>query len=106
LYSESKDVVSDVDRQAAINVVKERTGKSQEESAKIVDGWIQKFQQAQAEAEQAGAEIKQEAAQAGEAVAQGTAKAAAWGLLALVLGAIAALLGGIVGTPKERPIPV
>ncbi len=83
-----------MDREAAINVITARTGKSEQEAAQIVDGWIQKLQHAQVQLEQAGAEIKQEARQTGEAVAEGTAKTAFWGMLTLLLGAVAAGLGG------------
>ena len=101
LASQAQSVVAEVDREAAINVITARTGKSEEEAAQIVDGWIQKLQQAQVQIEEAGAEIKQEARQTGEAVAQGTAKTAFWGVLALLLGAAAAGVGGRIGSPKD-----
>ena len=106
LYQQARDIISEADRQAAINIITARTDKSEQEAAKIVDAWIAQFQQAQAELEQAGAELQQEAAQAGEAVAEGTAAAAFWALLALVLGAVAAGFGGTVGMLRDRDVVI
>ncbi len=101
LLRQAMGVASEVDREAAVNVLVKRTDMSREEAQKTVDRWIEAYQEATKELAQTAKEVKKEAAQtvakvSPEAVDVATA-AAWWSFGMLVLGAIAAAVGGVVG---------
>lgn len=106
LFGQGKDIVNEVDREAAINVVMKRTGKSRQEAAATVDGWIQTYQQGKAQISQTASKAKEQARQTGDQVASAVSKASIYAFLALVLGAGMAGLGGFVGKPKDIISPV
>ncbi len=90
------------DRDAAVNVVMKRTGKSRAESEQIVDNWITTAKQAQAKLTQAKDAAAHEARVAGDAAASGLSKAAIYAFIGMVLGAAAAAAAGWLATPDER----
>ena len=99
--SQNGDVANAVDRDALVNVIMNRTGKSRPEAEQIVAGYQQTFQQAQAKAQQLGEQVKAQAQQAADATRKSSAQGALAATLALILGALAAALGGRSGTPRE-----
>ncbi len=99
LISRADNIGNAADRDAAVNVVMQRTGKSRAESEQIVDNWIATAKQAQAKFAQVKAQAEQKARQAGDAAAEGLSKAALLAALGLGLGAAAAALGGWRATP-------
>jgi uncharacterized protein YjbJ (UPF0337 family) len=98
LFGQSKGTLSAVDRDAAINVIVARTGKSRDEAGQIVDNWQNSFKQAQAKIQETTDQAKEKAREAAQASAQAASRGGLVGSLALVLGAAAAALGGRLGT--------
>lgn len=82
------------DRDALINVVAARTGKSRDDAARTVAGYEQTYRQAQAKAEELKAQAKQKARQVADQAAEGVSRAALWSFVALLVGAAAASFGG------------
>ncbi len=82
------------DKEALVNFVAARTGKSKEEATQIVDNYAQAYQQAMQKVE----ELKQQAEQKAREVAAKQVSRAAWSTLAmLLLGGGAELLCGTYG---------
>jgi len=102
LTSRAGNIGNAADRDAAVNVVMKRTGKSRVASEQIVDNWIATAKQAQAKLSQAKDVAGQKARQAGDAAASGLSKAAIFAFIGMVLGAAAAGFGGRQATPDER----
>lgn len=94
LTSKADNLGNAADRDAAVNVVMKRSGKSRAESEQIVDNWISTAKQAQAKFAEVKVQAEQKARQAGDAAAEGLSKAALLAALGLGLGAAAAALGG------------
>lgn len=99
LTSKAENLGNAADRDAAVNVVMKRTGKSRAESAQIVDNWIVTAKQAQAKLTEVKVQAEQKARQAGDAAAEGLSKAALLAALGLGLGAAAAAFGGRRAVP-------
>lgn len=89
-----------VDRDAAVNVVMQRTGKSRAESEQIVDNWIATAKEARAKFDQAKTQAAATARKAGDAAAEGLSKAALLAALGLGLGAAVAAFGGWRTAPR------
>lgn len=89
-----------VDRDAAVNVVMQRTGKSRAESGQIVDNWIATAKAAQAKFDQVKTQAAATARRAGDAAAEGLSKAALLAALGLGLGAAVAAFGGWRTAPR------
>jgi hypothetical protein len=101
LASRADNIGNAADRDAAVNVVMQRTGKSRAESEQVVDNWISTGRQAQAKFQQVKTQAGQKARQAGDAAASGLSKAAIYSFLGLLLGAAAAGFGGRQATPTD-----
>ncbi|MFD3000778.1 hypothetical protein ACFS7Z_10430 [Pontibacter toksunensis] len=101
LYGQGAEVASAADREAAVNVVMERTGKSRAEASEIVDGWITTYEQAKTQFKETRAQVSQRAQEIGGDVASAVSKAAIYAFFGLLLGAIAAAIGGKVGEPHD-----
>lgn len=102
LTSRADKIGDAADRDAAVNVVMKRTGKTRAESEQIVDNWIATAKQAQAKLVEAKNAAALKARQAGDAAASGLSKAAIFAFIGMVLGAAAAGFGGRQATPDER----
>ncbi len=101
LYGQGQEVASAADREAAVNVVMQRTGKSRAEANEIVNGWVDTYEQAKSQFKETRAEVGQQARQIGGDVASAVSKAAIYAFFGLLLGAIAAGVGGKVGEPHD-----
>ncbi|MDX5418416.1 MAG: hypothetical protein LPK14_03705 [Hymenobacteraceae bacterium] len=101
LYGRGQEIASAADREAAVNVIMKRTGKSREEANEIVDGWIATYEQAKEQYKETRARVGQRAQQIGGDVASAVSKAAIYAFFGLLLGAIAAAIGGKVGEPHD-----
>lgn len=99
LFREGQDTVAAADRDAAVNVVVQRTGKPRAEAEQIVDRWIASWQTAKQKAREVAAQAEQKAREAGEKAASGLSKLSLMAFFALVLGAGAASFGGRQATP-------
>lgn len=91
------------DRDALVNVVMARTGKSRPEAEQTVASYQQTYEKAQVQYEQTKAQAAQKAREIGQKTADGVASAALWAFVALLLSAIAAAVGGYLATPKDIP---
>lgn len=106
LFAEGKDVVNEVDKEAAVNVVMKRTGKSRQESEQIVDKWIASYHNAKQEFDTLKVKAEHQARETGDAVASGASKASWFAFFGLVLGAAAASAGASTGKPRRRDVVV
>ncbi|MCA8831148.1 hypothetical protein [Hymenobacter pini] len=105
LTSKAENIGNAADRDAAVNVVMRRTGKSRAESEQIVDNWITTAKQAQVKFQEAKQQAEVKAREAGDKAAAGLSKAAIFAFFGLVLGAAAAAFGGRQSTPKDAVVP-
>ncbi len=81
LFGQGKEVVSQVDRDAAINVVVARTGKSRQEAAQVLDNWISSYQNTRTHFNQTKEQARQKAMQISDQAAKATSKAGIYGFL-------------------------
>lgn len=95
--------ISAAARDALVNVVAARTGKSREEAARTVASYEQSYQKAYQQYEQTKVQAEEKAREVGQKTADGVASAALWGFLVLLLSALAAALGGWLAAPKDIP---
>lgn len=101
LFREGQETVAAADRDAAVNVVVERTGKPRPEAEQIVDRWISAYQATKQKVKETAAQAEQKAREAGEKAASGLSKVSLTAFFALVLGAAAAGFGGRCATPSQ-----
>jgi len=87
--------VTPEDRNAALDAVAQRTGKTREEVQAIQQQTQQKFDEMKATA-------AQKARVVGNDAARGVAKASLWTFGALLLGGLASALGGRIGASRAR----
>lgn len=91
------------DKEALVNVVMARTGKSRPEAEQTVASYQQTYEKARVQYEQTKVQAEQKAREVGQKTADGVASAALWAFVALLLSAIAAAIGGFLATPKDIP---
>ncbi|MET4675166.1 MULTISPECIES: hypothetical protein [unclassified Luteibacter] len=103
LRSEGKPAIEAADRDALVNIIAARTGKSHDEAAQIADNYISTYRQAVARYDALKATAEQKAREAADVAARGVSRAAWMTLAMLVLGAIASFVAGIFG---RRSAPV
>ena len=101
LTSGASTTIEAADRDALVNVVMARTGKSRGEATQVVANYETAYRQAQEKYKEAKVQAGQKAREVGDKVATGVSKASLWTFLALVVSAIAAALGGRLGTPRS-----
>lgn len=101
LGDQARGIGNAADRDAAVNVVMKRTGKSRAESEQIVDNWINTAKQAQAKLAEAKVKAEAAAREAGDKAAAALSKAALLAALGLGLGAAAAAFGGRRAAPHS-----
>jgi hypothetical protein len=101
LGDQARGIGNAADRDAAVNVVMKRTGKSRAESEQIVDNWIATAKAGQAKLAEAKVKAEAVAREAGDKAAAGLSKAALMMALGLGLGAAAAAFGGRRAAPRS-----
>lgn len=106
LFNRAGNIANAADREAAVNVIMKRTGKSRQEANQIVDNWIQTYNQSKQKLSAAKDTLVQKARETGSTVAAAMSKAAIFAFIGLILGAVAAAFGGRVGEPHDAPVPV
>ena len=99
LTSKAENIGNAADRDAAVNVVMKRTGKSRAESEQVVDNWIATAKQARVKFEEGKVKAEAAAREAGDKAAEGLSKAALLAALGLGLSAAVAAYGGRRATP-------
>lgn len=101
LLSKGRAAVSEVDREAVVNVVMARSNVSREEAAKRVAGWEATAEQTRVKATQAAEEAKAKARQVADASAKALSRAMLLGFLALAMGGLFAWWGGTLGQRRD-----
>ncbi len=90
------------DKEALVNIVSARTGKSKEEATQIVDNYAQAYQHAMQKFEELKQQAEQKAREAGEIAAKQISRAA-WSTLAmLLLGAALSFFVGRMALANRR----
>ena len=103
VYNRTGDVANAADRDALINVVAARTGKSKADATKTVDQWDQTYQQAKDKYAELKTQTEQKAREAGDAAARGISRAAFWSFLAMLGGLAASAFGGYFASHRAHP---
>jgi hypothetical protein len=125
MFRRGQNVINDVDRDAAVRVLMERSDMTEEQARQTLGRWEESWKSAQFELEKARATAQQEAErlqqelmqkaeetraeaervarEAAQATTQAVAKIAGAVFLAIIVGAIAAGLGGLIGVPEAVP---
>lgn len=93
LFANGKAATSQVDRDAVVNVVMQRTGKSRPEAEQQVAAWETSYQQSKAKFDEAKQQAAAKARQVADATAKAVSRAALLAFIASLLGAVAAMLG-------------
>ena len=93
------------DKEALVNIVAARTGKSKEEATQIVDNYAQAYQQAMQKVDELKKQAEQKAREAGEVAAKQLSRAA-WSTLAMLLlgAALSFFIGRIALTTRRVPL--
>ena len=94
-------VADQIDRNAAVNVVMKRTGKSRAEAEQVVDNWTKTYQQARVKFEQTKKEAEIQARHVADDAASAASKGAIFGFLGLLIGVAAAGFGAKMGTDSK-----
>jgi len=106
LFNRAGNIANAADREAAVNVIMKRTGKSRAEANQIVDNWIQTYNQEKQKFAATKDSVIQKARETGDTVAAAMSKAAIFAFIGLILGAIAAAVGGRLGEPHDTAVAV
>jgi hypothetical protein len=104
IFTEGEEIVDAADRDAAVNVVMKRTGKSRAESEQIVDNWIASYHQAREEFDTLKVKAEEQARETGEAIASAASKASLFAFIGLLLGAAASAAGAGVIHPRRETV--
>ena len=94
-------VADQIDRNAAVNVVIKRTGKSRAEAEQVVDNWTKTYQQARVKFDQTKKEAEAKARQVADDTASAASKGAIFGFFGLLIGVAAAGYGAKMGTDSK-----
>ena len=100
LFSKGDETLSELDKEALINVVSARTGKSKAEATETVNSWITTVQDIKEKVKQVTQEAGDKAKQVGEDVTDAVGKFAIFSFFALLIGAAAAVFGASMGREK------
>ena len=98
VFEDGSATIDAADRQRLITFIAENTELSQAEIESRVDGWIERFEDAQARL----VELEDDLRMAGEEAADALANAAMWAFFGLLVGALITWLGARAGAPSSR----
>lgn len=104
IVSQGDQAVKSIDREAAVNAIVAKSGKSRAEAEQMVDNWINTYERVKVEAQQTAQQAKQQALQTAEDVSGAVSKAAIYAFFGLVLGGAAASIGGKLGEPHDLAV--
>ncbi len=105
LIQRNESTFQAADRDALKNIIKARTGKSDQEAEQIVNNAEKSYQQARQKFEELKQQAEQKAREAGEKAAAATAKASWFAFFMLIVEAILAGVMGMVGR-RTQPTTV
>ncbi len=110
LRQKAQPALDAADKEALVNVIMARTGKSRAEAEQIATNYEQTYNQAVAKYEQLKVQAEQKAREAGDAAAKGVSQAAWAGVLVMLLGFAVSAGAGFLGRRSalraEPPIVV
>lgn len=99
-------VLNAADKEALVNIIVARTGKSRAEAEQIANNYEQTYNQARAKLEEAKQQAEQKAREAGAEAAKNVARGS-WGtLVVLLIGAAVAAGAGMLGFRRQRTVGV
>ncbi|MEX1268663.1 MAG: YrzE family protein [Balneolaceae bacterium] len=105
-FRNAKDMLTqtfeEVDRDALVNILVERTDMSRSEAESAVDNALAEYESLRQDVDEFLARAEETAREQGEIAAEAAAKAAGYLSVALILGLFAAALGGIFGVRDLR----
>lgn len=104
LLNRGKGVASEVDKEAVVNVIVARTGKSRAEASQIADNWIATSKQAAAQLEQTKQQAEAKAREIADKAAKAASTAAILTFIGLSLGAVVAGFGAKKGTDSKEKL--
>lgn len=97
-----EDSFEEIDKEALVNILVERTDMSESEARRTVDNYLAQYENLREQANQALENAKEQANQTAENVAGAVADAALYLSIALILGAIVSAAGGFTGVKNLR----
>ncbi|MET4140756.1 hypothetical protein [Pedobacter sp. UYP1] len=106
LFSSGDATFEAADRDALVNIVMNRTGKSKVESEQIVDNWVSTIKTTKEKMKQAKDQAVEKAKEVGDDVASGLSKFAIFSFFGLLLGAVSASLGAGAAARKREAVIV
>ena len=98
------NVASQADKQALVNVIVARTGKSEAEASQIADNWIATYNKAAAQWQQTKQEAAAKAKQIADKTADIASTAAILSFFSLLIGAVVSAFGAKTGTDSKDNI--
>nr|WP_315418451.1 hypothetical protein [uncultured Pedobacter sp.] len=101
LFSENDSTFNAVDKEALVNIVKNRTGKSQAESEQIVENWESTLKTAKEKIREVKDQAEAKARVVGDEMASALSKFAIFSFFGMILGAVSAAFGAIVASKKR-----
>lgn len=101
LKSQGNGVVSQVDKDAMVNVIVARTGKSRDEANQIADNWIATYKQTAAKWQQTKQEAEAKARDVADKAAHAASMAALLTFVSLLLGAVVSAFAAKKGTDSK-----
>ncbi len=104
LFSQNDSTFEAADKEALVNVVKNRTGKSEAESEQIVDNWITTIKTAKEKVKEVKVQAEAKAREVGDEMASALSKFALFSFFGMILGALSAGFGAIIASKKRLTI--
>ncbi|MFC4212368.1 hypothetical protein ACFOWA_14310 [Pedobacter lithocola] len=101
LFSENDSTFNAVDQQALVNIVKNRTGKSEAESKQIVENWVSTLKTAKEKVKEVKVKAEQKAREVGDEMASALSKFAIFSFIGMILGAVSASFGALIASKKR-----
>ncbi|MCZ4224920.1 hypothetical protein [Pedobacter rhodius] len=104
LFSENDSTFNAADQEALVNIVKNRTGKSEAESKQIVENWVITLKTAKEKIKDVKAQAEHKAREVGDEMASALSKFAIFSFIGMLLGAVSASFGALVASKKRLTI--
>ncbi|GJL61999.1 MAG: hypothetical protein NPIRA04_06530 [Nitrospirales bacterium] len=101
LMRKGKDVFSEVDRKAVVNILVARTNMSQQEAEQTFQRWKDTYEKAVTKYDAFTGQAQQQARVAADATAEAISQASLWTFISMLFGAAAAAIGGAMGSPRD-----
>jgi hypothetical protein len=104
LFSENDSTFNAVDREALVNIVKNRTGKNQAESEQIVENWVNTLKAAKEKVKEVKMQAEHKAREVGNEMASALSKFAIFSFIGMILGALSGSFGAVLASKRRLKI--